>query len=148
MSTTSGPSVVSGTTFPNPELDAVDEGWIPLHAPTTSLFTRFPVFRFDTANSTPRQFLAMSLAARLDLVALVLLLWLVPNATPGQIAIQATAIGSCVIGLWTDTPIITRLLRGDSIDEAWRPHQDHLARNRALGVLAGLGAAVLFVLFN
>ena len=39
------------------------------HAPVTSLGTRFPAFRFDTANSTPRQFLAMSLAARRGLAS-------------------------------------------------------------------------------
>ena len=118
------------------------------HSPIASL-SSFNVFNFNMIENSGKQFLWMSAGAHLfDIPATIILILLIPDQTPGQLAIQAGALLVSVTAFYTDHGVVLRLLRGSSPVEAWQPYKEFMKGHRIIGLILGLTAGAAFIFLS
>jgi hypothetical protein len=115
-------------------------GTAPLRPATAFL----PLFDFDYANNTQKQFRGMSIGGNVAhwLVVLVMLVGL-PLQTVGQVALASSAFGFAVFASSIEFPVIWHSYHGlSSLEALGRIPKDFLKRNGTWGLI---GAAVAFI---
>lgn len=109
-------------------------------APLRPVTGFLPIFDFDYANSTREQFQAMSIGGNAAhwLVFFALLFGL-PLASLGQVALVSSAFGFCVFASSVEFPVIRHAYRGLSgIEALSKIPKDFVRRNGRYGLVAAL----------